>query len=928
MFSILKGHDGYHFNQGLGCWEHISEDDWVFAKTFRLNAEKERSSSPSMLPSKFNLVEEVNPQDLAEAYELVTRLATNSNLLAIRAQKTVNYTPFKRNKTNFNCAVPSKIIALDVDNVPLPAKLLFEPLNLEKWVDYILECLTEINPEVFSEDLGYIAHASSSAGLKKGIRMHLLLESNIPVTQSQLKYLFHEVNSKSKTMFQFEIADLNFYSATQPHFFADPIFLDEIEDPFKGKTRIIYSEGDVCVLPNHLPEFVARKADVVKRDFALFNMIEGKRSLPDAVNQVVKELIDADDGVFLRIMPKLYHRAWQNGVHLPWLEEQIRPILEQYLQYSSRKDRTVEDYLNNGRAEALRVFLGEARRMVPTIIDGVKIASLETGSQEDEQFLRLKELPPKKTVTFVKASLGTGKTTAIVNWIKSGVIKGNFLAVTNTRSLVSSNAEKFGAGVYSKTIDMLDFVSGTRNRMSTTIHSLHKFASMSDKVNFLFIDECDAVMNELLFSPLVKKRRECINTLYEIMMNADYVVLSDGDISEETVSAYGSLIDYSKPINAISHQREMLAGGDAYEFTDVKSIWSAMKACLEIGEKCILVSDCSPDELNEKAMLLRQYTGGVVKEIHSSSTEDEDIKKILDYTNEELKAQGIDALLCSPSVTSGVDFNYFDNIFVITMSSNQTPNLRFQALRRDRGARHIFYYTSPETKGFHAGSDQYLVEEGWVEKAQQLFAKRREVESLNFQNTFRYYLLEQGCKIRIIEESWGAIEDTEDVALTYEQQRISAILEATINYTPPRHNDAFQAKQNIVKYYHLEGTECVTYEIVQQYLLQKPDQCAEFFHKLQKSFWTYLTKCNYGFQPFIDAIKQNKRQFYLDTGCNANPRFYKKYLLKAGIEQPGEYDNIIDWYRTYCMENAIEIPEHFLTEEERKLRRDSRLEVY
>jgi len=927
MFSILKGHEGYHFNQVMGNWDFIGANDWVFAKVFRLNNDNKHSAAPAMLPSKFNLVEEANPDNLEEAFTLINKLAANPSLVAIRAQKTVTIEPFKRNRKNFNSAVPSKIVALDVDSVPLPASLAMDNLNIEKWAEYIIDCFVQISPDVFSEDMGFIAHASSSAGLKKGVRMHMLFEANIPVTQSQLKYFFSEVNIKAKTMFQFEIADLNYYSATQPHFFADPIFNDGIVDPFKGRSRIVYREGDTAIFPNHLPEFVSRKADVVKDDFILFDMIDGKRSFPKEVQGTIDELINAEDGVFLRIMPKLYHKAWQNGVNIKWLEKQITPIIEQYIYYADRRDRSVQDYLDNGRAEALRAFLGEARRLIPSMIDGVRVTYLDTTSEEDEVFLKMRTLPPKGSVTFVKASLGTGKTTAVVNWLKTGMVKGNFLAITNTRSLVSSNAEKFGAGQYSKTMDMLDFMSGTQTRMSTTIHSLQKFAPTADKINFLFIDECDAVMNDLLFSPILKKRKECIDTLHEIMSKADYIILSDGDISEETISAYGSLIDYNKPITAIDHRCKMLAESDAYEFCDEKSIWSAFKSCLELGEKCILVSDCSPDDLNEKAMVLRQQTGAVIKEVHSSSTEDEDIRRILDYTNEELKHQKIDGLLCSPSVTSGVDFRYFDNVFVLTLSNNHTPNLRFQALRRDRGAQSIFYYTDPGTRGFQAGSDQYNIDEDWIDKAQHLYAKRREIESMHFQNTFRYYLMEQGCKIKIIEESWGDLGDTKDAELSYKEQRINAVLESTLTYSPPRHNEAYQVKLAIIRYYQLDSTTDVDEIVINRYLEEKPDKAAEFFHKLYKNFWKHIKLCTNGFQPFIDSLKNHKRDFYLDTGCNANARFFKIYLKKAGIIEPSEFTNIINWYRIFCIDNNIDIPTEFLTEEESALKMQSVLEL-
>jgi hypothetical protein len=51
------------------------------------------------------------------------------------------------------------------------------------------------------------------------------------------------------------------------------------------------------------------------------------------------------------------------------------------------------------------------------------------------------------------------------------------------------------------------------------------------------------------------------------------------------------------------------------------------------------------------------------------------------------------------------------------------------------------------------------------------------------------------------------------------------------------------------------------------------------------------------------------------------------YLRRAGIEDPDDYEKIIDWYRTYCIENSIDIPVEFLTEEEQSLRSEGSLEL-
>ncbi len=44
--------------------------------------------------------------------------------------------------------------------------------------------------------------------------------------------------------------------------------------------------------------------------------------------------------------------------------------------------------------------------------------------------------------------------------------------------------------------------------------------------------------------------------------------------------------------------------------------------------------------------------------------------------------------------------------------------MRFQAIRRDRGAQNIYYFIDKSTSGFSAGSEQYNIDEvGWVSTA-------------------------------------------------------------------------------------------------------------------------------------------------------------------------------------------------------------------
>lgn len=922
MFSILEGHAGFSRDPASGNWKEVKTTDYLFAKEF---SHEHPEGKPASMPYKFNVVDTVDPKNLNEAYELMVQLTQDPHLVAVRGTCLVAEKAVRRKRTNFKIDHKSNIIAMDVDGISDTGGC--DRFDIVGMGRHVIKLLNSISEDMFPLNAGFIAHASSSAGIKPGIRMHMLLESNIPVTQGQLKFLFTSLNDSSRQKYGFDIADLAYYSSVQLHYFADPIFRDQFTDPFKaeGKPRLVKVNGARIELPNTMPDYEATRGEFKEEFLSLLNQIKGKRVASEKVEQTIAELEEADDGVYLRIIPKLYHRALEDGVDFAWLEKEITSALSDYIN-TKDNSRSLQDYFNNGRKQALKAFVNNSMRDIPeSNVKGVPVHKLTSDSPDGMNYLKINRPPPEGHLTFIKASLGTGKTTAVTKWLERGQLKGNFLAVTNTRALVSSNAKKFEAGQYDKSVDMLNFKRGAIDRMSTTIHSIHKFKNFVGQIDVIFIDECDAVMNDLLFAPVVKQRRECISVLREILLSAKVVILSDGDISAETIEAYGSLIDFDKPVSYYKHHRKMLSDAQAYEFPDESSIWVALQTSLEMGEKSILVSDCGPDELNEKGLTLRNNTGAIVKEIHSNSTSDIDIRRILDYTTNELIEQQIDCLLCSPSVTSGVDFNYFDNVFVITRTANQAPNMRFQAIRRDRGAKNIFYFIDKSTSGFSAGSEQYNIDEGWLELAQQLYVKRRELESRNFISTLRYYLLDQGATIDIFSESWGKIDSS---VAEYTAERVSAILSSTPDWCAPRHADAYEAKLMLVKYFHLDSIKSITQEHAEMWISKKPHKRAEFFHKLQDIFWKDIKKCsNVTISPFIEALKKHKKDFFIRTGQSANPKYARMYLTQMGINKEMETEQIVDWYRTYCSIEGISVPYEFMTDEEKALADEAQNEL-
>ena len=872
------------------------------------------------MPKFFNVIESVNPNTLDQVFKLVSEYQKNPEIAMIRATPVSSIRNIRRNTETFNCSVRSRILHMDIDGIDPPTR----GMSIEEQGKWCVGLLHELDPEIFPLDAGFIAKASGSAGIKKGIRLHMYVQADKAVSNAQMKWLAYQLNRKCKEEHDFELLDTSVYDKVHLMYTAEPIFENPDLDPLKDKERSVLVDGSVINLPEAMPEYKGMASYTLKKEHLGYIMgINGLHDYPsDDFSNRIEKLRTAHDNVFMRHSISVYAAAVEQGVDINWLDEQVRKILGEYLGLK----RDPEAYINNAKQAALKIVLSRSLRKVdgnvnvssdPTAPSMLPVKDLDTDSDVNDRFLKINTLPPEDTLTFVKASLGTGKTTTVQTWLASGLFEGRFIAITNTVSLVEGNAKKLESGCYNKLKDYTEFRDGKIDRMSTTIHSLHRFYDTISQrgLDMVFIDECDAVMNDILFSDLIKEKDKCIKTLKLILQEAKYVVLSDGDISPETIEAYARLCDPVKPVAIYQHDRKMLANAQAIELFDENSVWAALQGALEIGEKCLLVSDCSPDELNEKGIALRSVTAANIKEIHKNSTKDADIREILTYGNPSLQQQRVDALLCSPSVTSGVDFSYFDTVFLITRDSGiHAPNLRFQALRRDRGAKTIYYYTAPATEGFQAGADKYEESLGWLQRCRKIFAKRRENECTKYKSTFRMLLRDQGCSISLDPGKWGKIESAN---AEYHEERVNAILSATPSFQLQRHNDAWEVKQFITKYYdQIDDMGDVTQEVVEMWLAQRPHDRAAFFHKVHKHFWPIIKRCVGSFEPFVQELKNNPSKWYQCTGLDVRtePWRIKRYMKMMGITEPGDFSNIISWYRTYCKIEGIQIPTEFMTE--------------
>lgn len=916
--SVLEAVDYYKADKNDISGNHklVLASTACFTKT-----NSPRSSHPATPRAMFTLASVVEDKRSLGAYftEVIQPMLSNDKQFFIRGKyKTNTVGDVVERRSDLVDFVPSRFIAIDIDEMPLDG---MEGTDLETQGTRIVSMLNAVDPKVFPLNMGYIIQASSSAGMRDKVKVHMYFLNHYEVNQSQLKQYFFDFNFnfRTTTLAEYSFVDLALFSAVQPHYTASPHF-DGVLDPFIGRPRAVLVKGSRTLIPDVTPEFVKAVVLSDTQRASFLDSVEGKDYITPSLDSKIqickswKDNADIKKSTFRNSVISAYHTAWQDCVDMKLMDKEMRPIVARL------RPNDVDDYIAQGRKAALNNFVALSQREIPMEHLGYQLSPIKTGTGK---YVNFEQLPPENSITFLKASLGTGKTTAIEKWLREGQICGRFVSITDTSALVESNAVRFGAGDYRVKADRDAFNANQITRMSGTLHSLWRlkgkgFGSepngLEYKFDFVFIDEADSVMNTLLFNTTIPRENLDLltDTLRDVLHNAKRVILSDGDLSEETVQAYLSLMGGTmKSIHRVNHATPTLKGVTAYHHITESSLWGALQASLSTGEKCIVVTDTSPDKLNEKVGILTEYHPSLgIKAVHANSTKDPDIREIVNNTNTALKEQDISCLLCSPSITNGVDFKYFDTVFVVTASENHTPNMRYQALRREREPREIHYFFN-NIKGYSTGYRNVRADQDWTTSCRRLYAIRRENESKNYVNTFMYYLLKEGARIEVVNDPWEPLEDINGAIEKYKYERIMAILNSSEFFQPLRHADAFEQKK-IAKV--MCEVDELSVDNVEWFLEEKPYEKAAFLHKVFGLLWNDILKCDADAWPLTKALHEKGAEYYLLTGRQARlsknkDAAGKQILRQCGIKKPGEFQNAITWYKHFCFIEGIEVPE-------------------
>lgn len=873
-----------------GDYQKVPKSDVILTK--RYIGDKK---FPAHMPLEFSLGECVEPGSLEELYPILLDLEQKPQTIIIRQKFKNSFkvgSPVRRLSDNVLLDTATNIVALDVDGVPRPSEI--GKTDIMAQAKYVLSLLHEYKPEEFPLDIAFIAQASSSAGFSSDIKLHMWFYNEHAITQSQMKS-FMSRHTKG-------IADISLYDAVHPFYTAAPLFSRGAKNPFEGKPRAVIREGVNLAIPKDQAEYV-RPVKVTESELdVLLSSVTGSVIMDKRVASGLDRLASwnpANDGVRFKGVLPIYHNALQGQINTDMLDIIVRKHLD-YL-----RPGKAEEYIAQGKRAALANIKACSVRSIPVMYKRSEIVEIPT--IDNGVFLKVDQSSfPSEGMVFLKASLGTGKTTFAKEYMKNR--QSRFVGITDTVALVESLGKSFSAGDYRKRDDLDDFKAGRLDRVVGTLHSLQKLTDLECDVDIVFIDEADSVMNTLLFASIIEEsKKERIRYAFaDLLRKAKLVIVSDGDLSEETVSAYADLIGCSKPLFKIDHRKQRLAGVKAYKHLSESSALGALFTSIEsLDEPLLLTTDGGPTDLNVLYnSLTKKFPDKVIEVIHAESTKDPIVRDIFARTIDALREHEIDVLLCSPSVTNGVDFNgYFKTTVVLTKTLNHTPNMRFQAMMRERSPEVIHYFFR-DSRDFDTGYGRgKTLEDGWMSTHRKRFAMRREREYKTFIATFNYYLVQSGATVEVVDEAFEDPITSEDQE-AYILERSLAILNATEWSCQPRHNDAYEIQKLIKFLYELEELDDL--DMIRRFIVTKPDKKMEYLHKLVPDFWNILKLNNP--RALHTCLVKDPTKFYLKTQQSLKSTNADRILVDCGIYEDCDMEEVVRLYTRWCAFMDVEVP--------------------
>ena len=302
---------------------------------------------------------------------------------------------------------------------------------------------------------------------------------------------------------------------------------------------------------------------------------------------------------------------------------------------------------------------------------------------------------------FIKSGMGSGKSTATVNYIKKNNIS-SFLILSCRKTLTYTIYDK----LKSENIQVDNYITSSKDniklsdKLIISPDSICKLDYPLKKFDFIWIDEGVSFMyyigNHLCISK--NTRPEILYIIEWLLKNCNRLLVTDADLNNNVIQYYLNYrnVMYCNYLNYIN-----LSNKNAYELFDCeKSILIDLEEKIKNNKKLYI---CCDTLSKTKSM----YNYIINSNNNSNIIKEEDILLYNSETDTKLEKQMYDVnkfwskykiVIVSPKVVFGVDFNmeYFDYVYGFYKCTTLNVREAFQQLHRIRNIKskkiNIFIY--------------------------------------------------------------------------------------------------------------------------------------------------------------------------------------------------------------------------------------------
>jgi len=283
----------------------------------------------------------------------------------------------------------------------------------------------------------------------------------------------------------------------------------------------------------------------------------------------------------------------------------------------------------------------------------------------------------------LKSQMGSGKTTAVLRFVSNLPHGLHCLIISNRRSILLQLSQHEGVSLYSDLGNQNAMLQAST--LCITLESLPKLVSLNTilpKFDVVIIDELPATLQQVL-SSTVQGQQLTMTLLEHFVRDADQVIVCASDIAEEDVEIVTSMrrkrtvfvqnVCATNPETLYIHKSK-----DNFIDDLIMSICCKQKVYIAADEVGWL------HRIQAKILDCWWPTARVREYSSSTSSQIEVLEELRDPNT---SWQKFDIVLCSPTITHGVDFNipsHFQRVFYFVGGRTIVPRCIVQALRRVR----------------------------------------------------------------------------------------------------------------------------------------------------------------------------------------------------------------------------------------------------